>query len=146
MHSHQSVSPPRRRSRTLFTLLIAVLIGAGIVTAPHGAEPRAEAAVVGRMLAIGGWEIGAFLSSTGHYVYCIEPGATDPTGNQQAPRRMSSLPGYSGSTFDPTGWSGPVTSSALSGDKLRQINYVLTRHGNTTDAGTAVVVQLAIWI
>lgn len=124
-------------------ILAFILAGAGAAASD---APPAEAATVGRMISIGGWKIGAFLSSSGHYVYCIEPGAVEPSSRQQTARTVSSLPGYSGGTFDPTGWSGTVTSGGLSGDRLRQINYVLWQHGRTTDKWTAAAVQFAIWI
>lgn len=136
----------RRLRRTLIAAALALPLAAGMAATPTLNLAPAEAATIGRMVSIGGWQIGAFLSSNGSYVYCIEPGAVEPSGNQQSERTVSSLPGYTGGTFDPTGWRGTVTSGGLSGAKLRQINYVLWTHGRTKNAGTAAAVQFAVWI
>ncbi|CAG7601421.1 hypothetical protein LEUCIP111803_00461 [Leucobacter soli] len=98
------------------------------------------------MLEIGGWPVGAFRSSSGEYVYCVEPGAVEPSGAQKSARTVSSLPAYSAYTFDQSGWKGTVTSGALSGKRLRQINYVLWEHGRTKSKAKAVAVQLAVWM
>lgn len=113
---------------------------------PGARTAAAEAAVIGSMVSVGGWLVGAFVSSTGDVVYCIEPGAAEPRGAQQGGRTVSSLPGYSHAFSDQTGWTGSVSSGPLSGEKLRQINYVLSRYGDTTDLASAVAVQIAVWV
>jgi len=133
---------PRRRMRLILGSALACCLGLILsLTTPT----PADAATNGRMLNLGGWQVGSFLSSRGGYVYCLDPGGAVPSAAQQAPTRMSSLPGYSLRHFDPTGWDGPVSSGTVSGERLRQINYVLHTWGNTTSAAKAAAVQLAIW-
>lgn len=127
-------------------LLVATLIAGLLLVLPAPTTPSAEAAVIGRMLSFGGWQVGAFVSSTGEYVYCVEPGSSEPAGAQTAGVATASLPDYDSVFPDLTGWSGRVTSGPVSGERLRHINYVLWEHGRTTDADAAVVVQLAIWL
>jgi len=126
-------------------ICVLSLILGSVVLALH-TPTVAQAATVGRMVSIGGWQIGSFLTSDGRYAYCIEPGAVVPSGKQQAVTMVTSLPAYSGGTFDPTGWRGSVSSGSLSGPRLRQINYLLSTTGHTADAKTAAAVQLAVWI
>jgi len=133
----------RRSAVVLMTTLMLMLLAAS----PALEHPAAaHAATIGRMVSIGGWQVGAFLAADGQYVYCIEPGAVVPSGSQKSVATVSSLPAYSGGTYDPTGWRGTVTSGELSGARLRQINYVLWTDGRTRDVGTAAAVQLAVWI
>lgn len=126
-------------------LCIALIVGLAF-TATLFAPAPARAAEEGRMVSIGGWQLGAFRSSTGEFVYCVEPGAVEPSGPQHGATVVDELPGYSGGTFDPTGWRGDVTSGPASGEVMRQMNYVLWVHGRTEDPDAAAAVQLAIWL
>jgi len=126
--------------------LLALILGLVLASIPLAAPHPAQAATPGRMIVIGGWPVGSFVTSTGAYAYCIEPGAVLPAGAQKQRKTVGSLPGYSAYTFDQSGWKGTVTSGPLSGKRLRQINYVLWKHGRTKSTATAVAVQLAVWI
>ncbi len=140
-------STQRRRSRLLPpALLITALLGITLLGGLHPTPPAAEGATIGRMVSLGGWAVGAFRSSGGTYAYCVEPGAANPVSKQKAAVLVSSLPGYSATTTDSTGWNGQVTSGPLGGEGLRQINYVLWKYGRTTSAGRAAAVQLAVWM
>lgn len=150
LHRARRRSQPRPRSRSprgrLPLALGALLVGVGLAAASLVTPPPADAATEGRMITIGGWPVGAFRSSSGRYVYCLEPGAVEPSGAQKSARTVSELPAYRAYTFDQSGWDGTVASGSLSGGKLRQINYVLWEHGRTKSASTAVAVQLAVWM
>lgn len=141
--SHSSTRTP---ARPLLLVLIAMTLGIMLICSPGPEATPAGAATPAKVISFGGWSIGAFLSSNGRFSYCIEPGAQDPSGAQQGPTTMSALPGYQAGTFDQTGWNGTVTSGALSGKRLRQINYVLWNHGRTKSSAKAAAVQLAIWM
>lgn len=135
-----------RRAAILRTVALAAVLGMCLVAAPSPGERGAEAAVLGRMVWVGGWPIGTFLSSTGEYVYCIEPGASEPKSSQQGGQLLSSVPAYTATSSDVTGWSGTMSSGPLTGARLRQVNYVLWEHGRTEDGGTAAAVQIAVWM
>ncbi|MFA5607986.1 MAG: hypothetical protein WDA07_12475 [Leucobacter sp.] len=133
-----------QRFRTSAMVVVALFLGAFML--PVWSDSRAQAAVPSVTVSFGGWEVGGFLSSTGYFVYCIEPGSVEPSGDQQQPYAAETIRGYTASSFDPTGWNGPVTSGPASGEVLRQMNWLLANHGQTTDPDTAAAVQLALWI
>lgn len=141
----QRTALPHRASLILRMFLVALLAGV-LAVIPTLTAPPAEAAVIGRMLAFGNWQVGAFVSSTGEYVYCLEPGATEPVGPQLTGERADTLPAYASTFPDLTGWTDHVSGTAITGDRVKQMNYVLWRYGHTTDPGTAVVVQIAVWL
>ncbi|MBK0420356.1 hypothetical protein JD276_15105 [Leucobacter sp. CSA1] len=137
----------RRRARLHLTgLLLAALFLGSATTALHPAPPSSTAAEHGNFVWFGGWPTGSFRLAGGDFVYCIEPGTSEPSGAQRGPVEVSELPGYTGQQADATGWSAAVTSGPASGEALRHINYVLSTYGNTTDLDTAASVQLAIWM
>ncbi|KIP53783.1 hypothetical protein [Leucobacter komagatae] len=131
-----------RRNRTRKPLLAALL---AVPLLLPGAVPAAQAASLDGMIAIGGYEMGAFILADGSLAYCLEPGAQAPLSAQLPPGRVSELPGYSVYVDDAWGWSGQVRTSPATGEVMRQLNWVLAEHGNTTDSEKAVAVQIALW-
>ena len=106
----------------------------------------ARAAESADVVSISGWDLGNFRSSNGQIVYCLEPGGKMPSGAQHAPKTVRELPAFSTTSFDPTGWSGAVSSAAVGGEVIRRINYLLSTHGTTRDARAAAAVQFAVWM
>ncbi len=136
--------PGTGRLRTICILMITALLaacGALLLSAPP-----ARAASDGVMMDYGGWTVGTRQVDSGEFVYCIEPGAITPAGQQHGPAEVDSLRAYAFFTYDDTGWSGTTQSDGVTGTALSEINYVLTKHGSTDDARAAVAVQFAIWL
>lgn len=134
-----------RRPRAWLRRWIVALLGVPLLVSGLGAVP-AQAATLDGMLSFGGYHVGAFRSSTGAWVYCLEPGMDVPFSDQQTPQRVESLRGYSTWATDGWGWNGLVSASPASGEQLRQINWLLTERGQTTDPGRAADVQIALWV
>lgn len=130
---------PRRLTRRLITVFGTVLALLGVGVSP------VYAATLDGMLSFEGFHVGAFQSSNGAKVYCLEPGAISPDSAQLSAIRVHELPAYSYSVNDPWGWSGNVTTGAASGETLRQMNWVLSEHGHGANAEQAVAVQIALW-
>ncbi len=127
-------------------LTLALLLGAAWAVSASPAPTPALAYTPGRMLDFNGWSVGTFQLANGTFAYCIEPGAIPPDHTQQTPNVVNELRGYSVGMWDATGWSGTVTTQAITGEPLRRINYLLATHGDTQSADTAVAVQFAIWM
>lgn len=138
---------PRRAPRWAGLALSALLVlFLTVLPGLPGGVPPAGAAVPAHTVSFGGWVVGGFASSTGELVYCIEPGAMEPSGAQQSATVTDTLPGYTSNSFDPTGWNGTVTSGPLSGEAVRQMNWMLSVYGQNPDPDTAAATQLALWI
>lgn len=141
----------RLRARTftfarMLALGLAVVLGLSIVVLGGPGQTPASAYTPGRMLDFNGWPVGTFQLANGQFVYCVEPGANPPNQTQQWADVVDELRGYSIDMSDVTGWSGQVSTAPISGEPLRRINYVLSTHGDTQSADTAVAVQFAIWM
>ncbi len=148
-----SRSQLRRRRRSsrlapalLLTACLTLLAGSGAIPVPGSQIAAASASVHGRMINFGGWLVGTFQLDDGKFVYCIEPGAMPPYSSQQGPAVVEELRGYSIDMSDITGWSGRVSTSTISGEPLRRINYLLANYGDTENADIAAAVQFAIWM
>lgn len=137
---------PRRGPRFGFLASIVLLVGMLATVMPAAAPSPARAASYSHGVSFGGWEVGAFLSSTGQLVYCVEPGASEPRAAQNAPVPVGTLTGYTTQARDETGWNGTVSVGPVSGESLRRMNWLLTKHGQSADPGMAAVVQIAIWM
>lgn len=124
----------------VFTVTITLLI-AGTLLAP-----TAEAATFAYSTNFGGWRIGAYRTSSGYLAYCLDSAGAYPGSPQSSPERVNTLPAYSSNISDSTGWRGTVTSGQVSGERVRQINWLLTEHGQNVDNATAPAIQLAVWI
>lgn len=135
-----------RHPRTLSALILVLFTTIGLLAHSALGAARSDAAQDGLMLSYGGWTVGTRQLASGEFVYCVEPGAITPAGDQLAAAEVDELRGYSFFTYDDTGWAGATASEAISGEPLRRINYVLSRYGGTTDAAQAVAVQFAIWL
>ena len=127
-------------------MMLIVALGVSLLSGLSGVP--AEAASHGHHLNINGFIAGNYLSSDGRsYVYCIEPGADEPYGAQNGPRKMATLPAYEGDLGNSsTAWNGTVWDSPVSGQTLREMNYVMWTHGRTTNAEQAATVQFAVWL
>ena len=136
-----TVTPPSiRRFRLLCAgVLVALLMSVGLFTTP------AKAATLDNMIAFDGFHVGAFTSSNGALVYCLEPAVDTPFSDQRSPARVSHLRGYSIRVSDQWGWSGQVATEAASGEVLRQMNWILAEHAPGASPERAVAVQLALW-
>lgn len=141
----------RPRARTpirtaLFALFVAPMLIAALLVPLEA--PVAHAATGAVVRSFGGFMVGAFLTSDGELVYCVEPGADLPSGNQQSARTVTALPAYTSSATESAGfgWNGEVSSGQASGVEMRQMNWLLSTHGQTHDPDTAVSVQLALWM
>ncbi|QBE47757.1 hypothetical protein [Leucobacter triazinivorans] len=110
----------------------ALLAGAALVTvdaAPTEALPRGESVSFS-----GGLTISNFVMPDGRRAYCIEVSMSEPTGRVTGTQRSSILPGRSGAF---SSWGDAAG--------MRQMNYLIDRHGQSGDAWTAAAVQLTIW-
>lgn len=139
----------RVRTFTLARMLalgLALVLGFSLAALPGPGQTAASAYTPGRMLDFNGWSVGTFQLANGQFVYCIEPGAMPPSHTRQSADVVDELRGYSVGMWDATGWSGTVSTAPISGEPLRRINYVLSTHGDTQSADTAVAVQFAIWM
>ncbi|MGK0721125.1 hypothetical protein [Leucobacter sp. W1478] len=139
----------RVRTFTLARMLalgLALVLGFSLAALPGPGQPPASAYTPGSMIDFNGWPVGTFQLANGQFVYCIEPGADPPQLTQQSAEVVDELRGYSVDMSDVTGWSGRVSTTPISGEPLRRINYVLSAHGDTQNADTAVAVQFAIWM
>lgn len=136
----------RRRSLVAFAIVLALSVTS--LFGGLGATQPAQAAVLGHYIDVDGFLLGNFLSSDGKsYVYCIEPGAGEPSSPQQTATRMDTLPSYTSQLgHAATGWVGTVWDSEVSGDELRQMNYIMWQYGRTADADQAAAVQFALWL
>lgn len=135
-----------RNHRPLLALILVLLIAAGVLAHAAFGAARSDAAQDGVMLSYGGWTVGTRQLASGEFVYCVEPGAITPAGDQLAAAEVEVLRGYSFFTYDDTGWAGVTASEPISGEPLRRINYLLSRYGDTSEATQAVAVQFAIWL
>lgn len=134
-------TPDHRRRARGGLLLLALAVP---LLLPWGA-PAAQAASLDGMLSLGNYEIGGFVLADGSLAYCLEPGAEAPLSTQREAVRLAELPGYAVTVNDAWGWSGEVRTSPASGEKLRQINWLLAEHGATKDPDRAAAVQIALW-
>lgn len=130
----------------MLALGLSVVLGLSLVALGGAGQTPASAYTPGRMLDFNGWPVGTFQLANGQFVYCVEPGANPPNQTQQWADVVDELRGYSIGMSDVTGWSGQVSTTPISGEPLRRINYVLSTHGDTQSADTAVAVQFAIWM
>ena len=82
----------------------------------------------------GGLTISNFVMPNGTRAYCIEVGRHEPSGYIASLGRLPYLPGIAGMF---PAWDDE--------HGMRQMNYLMDRHGQTGDAWTAAAVQLTIW-
>lgn len=123
----------RQRIATALTGLVvgALALSGSVVLAPTAAHAlsRGEAVTFS-----GGLTISNFVLPTGERAYCIEVGQHEPSGYLASIGRMSYLPGISGRF---AAWEDA--------HGMRQMNYLIDRHGQNGDAWTAAAVQVTIW-
>jgi len=102
-------------------------------------EHQAEAAITNGAQLMGEYGlIGNFReSSTGLYIYCMDSTADWPAGQ--------TFPGFGTpvSTLDSRDWAG--SPAALSGVSIGQMNYIVSKWGQTGDAVQAAAVQIALF-
>ncbi|MET0812889.1 MAG: hypothetical protein ABWY03_07525 [Microbacterium sp.] len=79
-----------------------------------------------------GWE-GAFVAPDGSLVYCIVPGASNPTATTVSAGIHSTIASDS-----------PFGSATISADTAAKINRIVTLNGQTTDAAIASGVSFAV--
>ncbi|SJN08591.1 hypothetical protein FM113_03415 [Leucobacter sp. 7(1)] len=96
---------------------------------PVEAVPRGEA-----MAFPGGLVISNYIMPNGTRAYCIEIQFGEPSGYMSEAGRVSTLPGRPGMF---TSWGEPAG--------MRQMNYLIDRHGQNRDAWSAAAVQLSVW-
>ncbi len=137
-------TPPGKAAAVLAVGILVLALLLTFLTIDRA--PAAQAAETADVVSIAGWELGNFRSSSGEIVYCLEPGGRMPNGAQREPAIVTELPGFWTTSFDPTGWSGAVSSAAAGGEVIRRMNYLLSVHGGTREPRAAAAVQLAVWL
>ncbi|MEJ6490067.1 hypothetical protein PQI23_10065 [Leucobacter sp. USCH14] len=132
----RGASGGRGRRSKLSAVLSGLVVGALALSASILFSPSpAQALARGEQVSFpGGLIISNFVLPNGKRAYCIEVGRHEPSGYVASLGRLSYLPGMTG--MFPS-W----------GDEhgMRQMNYLMDRHGQTGDAWTAAAVQLTIW-
>ena len=108
-------------------LAAGALMGTG--TTPADAVPRGE-----QVTFDGGLTISNFVLANGIRAYCIEVSQSEPSGVVRPVGRVSSLPGIAGKF---PSWEDS--------HGMRQMNYLIDRHGQARNAWKAAAVQLTIW-
>lgn len=136
---------PRRATAALLAGLVLV---SGVATSEVVFNASAAHAVsIGAGIWFGG-DVGAgsFIHSNGKIVYCAEMGKGTVMGNNPAMGATSALPAYNAQSFNVNGANfNNVGAPELSGDSLKNFNYVLSRWGATADNAQAGAVQIALW-
>lgn len=119
-----------RWHRLLAALAVALLTASGsALLAPQ----QAQAASLGPHFDIGlGW-LGAYVAeSDGHQIYCMDAGAPSPIGQYTSgPFTVTSLTSHTG--------------SQLSANAMAQLNYVMSRWGNSSDPHITAAIQMFVW-
>lgn len=82
----------------------------------------------------GGLVLSNYLMPNGTRAYCIEIQLGEPSGFMSEAGRVSILPGRTGMF---PAWGDPAG--------MRQMNYLIDRHGQNRDAWSAAAVQLSVW-
>lgn len=82
----------------------------------------------------GGLIISNFKLPNGTRVYCIEVSMGEPTGTHSHLGRLSTLPGRANQF--------PAYNNT---EGIRQMNYIIDKYGQTSNASNAVAVQVAVW-
>lgn len=124
--SSESVRGWRRAASALVAGLIVV---AGVLVPSQ----EAQAATLGpHFNEPAGW-IGAYIAeSDGQQVYCLDSGAPSPTGSYTSgPETVTSLVS--------------ATGAQLSDAVLAQLNYVMSRWGDSSDPHVTTAVQMFVW-
>ncbi|MFV0435002.1 MAG: hypothetical protein ACK5LO_13610 [Leucobacter sp.] len=138
----------RFRKATVIALAAGLILGTG--TAMGGAvfpATQAHAVSLGAGVWFGG-DVGAgsFIHSNGTIVYCAELGKATVMGDNPAMGATSSLPAYNVGSYMVAGQTFTnVGTGALSGEGLRQFNYILSHYGSTNNNAQAGAVQIALW-
>lgn len=117
------------RALTLLTAFAALISGVVVAASPAEAVPRGETVTFP-----GGVTISNFVLPGGKRAYCIEVVMGEPTGAAWFVGRTGELPGRPGLLH---AWGNP--------HGMRQMNYLIDRHGQTGDALTSAAVQLTVW-
>ncbi|MBK0421014.1 hypothetical protein JD292_02815 [Leucobacter sp. CSA2] len=123
------VPGPRRHA---VILVIALLLACALVPAvpkPAAALTRGESETFP-----GGVWISNFLLPDGRRAYCVERDIGVPAGGLLALGEREFLPGREG-----------LFHAFTSREGMRQINYVVDRHGQTANPWRAALVQLVVW-
>ncbi|MBN9375545.1 MAG: hypothetical protein J0I40_09185, partial [Cellulomonas sp.] len=109
---------------------MAVLLAGLGVMVPGSA---ASAASLGPGFSIGPGPIGAYVAdSDGHQIYCIDSGAPSPLGEYTSgPSTATSLTTHTG--------------GQLGDDDLAQLNYALSRWGDSSDPTVTSAVAMFVW-
>ena len=123
----ESTRPMWRRAGAV---IVAVLLAGLGVMVPGSA---ASAASLGPGVSIGPGPIGAYVAdSDGHQIYCIDSGAPSPLGEYTSgPSTATSLTTHTG--------------GQLGDDDLAQLNYALSRWGDSSDPTVTSAVAMFVW-
>ncbi len=113
----------RSRWRTLLATVGVLAIALGTAVMP-AAVPGAQAASAGFGYRSGAGDWLGSYSAGGAYLYCLEPGKSEPVG-------ATTEVGLQQWTADP--------------DDAARINWAITTHGQTTDPNMAAAVHLFVW-
>lgn len=121
-----------RFAAALGAIVVGALAASGVlVIAPTAAHALAR----GEQVSFdGGLTISNFVLPNGKRAYCIEVSRNEPSGYVTSLGRLPYLPGVGG-----------MFPSWADEHGMRQMNYLIDRHGQSGDAWTAAAVQLTIW-
>lgn len=119
----------RRFAGAAAACLLVVGAVVSVDSTPAQSLPRGE-----RVEFPGGLTISNFVMPNGKRAYCIEVPLSEPSGYISEAGRVGILPGRSGMF---PAWGEPAG--------MRQMNYLIDRHGQNGDAWKAAAVQLTIW-
>ena len=122
--------PTRRRSRIALWVATITLMAGGMLAGVTALPLSAHAATLGpgyEYNGMPGWHLGGYLDPDGTVSYCIDPGKPSAIGK-------------------PTTDAGVVGQvNGLSETAMIQLNFLLARHGNTSDDTTSAAVAMAVW-
>lgn len=114
------------------TVLTAALALSGAVLGVQVAQAATAGPGYGTWDDEVGWQ-GAFVAPNGTYVYCIEPGVTNPSGTTTDGGLQSNVTSYS-----------PYGNRVIPANDLARINRVVTEYGQTQDNVQASAVSFVV--
>ncbi|MGX1701913.1 hypothetical protein [Microbacterium sp. NPDC055357] len=123
----------RRAVRLVATILATAIVATGAVVGVQSASAASQGPGFGTWPSSQiGWE-GAFVAPDGSLIYCIVPGAANPTGATSSAGIHSSIISDS-----------PFGTATISGDAAAKINTIVTQYGQSWDNVNASAVSFVV--
>lgn len=134
MHAEATQGVGRRMLRAFAAVTVAAFVTIGaVVTGGQSAQAATQGPGYGTWPGSEiGWE-GAFVAPDGSLVYCIVPGAVNPTGVTSSAGIQSVI-----GSDSPFGWA------TITPDTAAKINRIVSMHGQTWDHAVASGVSFAV--